>query len=684
MERNSILKIVILHFAKCILHNNANGAILKEIYLTMGWKVSNLNREWAYPLEWDLEETVESDVLILGGGIAGCMAAISAAERGQRVVLVEKGATKRSGAGGSGCDHWESAATNPCSKVTPEEITQAMLDDNEGYNNGISHYIECREGYDRLLDIEKMGGKIRDVNDEFKGAEFRDEKTKLMFAYDYHNKFTVRIWGSTFKPAMYNRLKALGVKIYDRTMVTALLTENGQQGGKCIGATGINTRTGKFYIFRGKANIICMSRPARIWLFSASMPGLCEFRPTQCIGDGHAMGWRAGAEFTMMEKSVTAEFSAAGRSYPPYGAGNNHNTWYPATIIDAEGKEVPYILRDGTELKNYGDRFKPAKDQKFFMKGGSIDNPKYEIEGPETVSLEKMLEMGYKLPFYADLSELPELERSVIWGMMIGEEGKTKVPIHRNYSENGFDPKRDVLQCYSTGWTSGQFLPQERQLFGLPGGFMNDWRLSTNIDGLFVSGDSLFASNCYGHAAATGYYAGRHAAAFSSKNVLEEVNRVQIDTEKQRVYAPLGNSPDTSIGWKELNMGIAKIMQNYCGEIKHEELLQIGLERLMEYKEKVIPKTFAYNPHELTRLLEVFDILTVAELIVRSCIARKKSSKPLCFMRKEAGAENNCDENKFITIKQVDGKVVIGEKPLDYYGDIKENYELFNKDYINS
>ena len=65
-----------------------------------------------------------------------------------------------SGAGGSGCDHWESAATNPCSKISPEELTQAMLDDNDGYNNGISHYIECREGYDRLLDVEKMGGKI--------------------------------------------------------------------------------------------------------------------------------------------------------------------------------------------------------------------------------------------------------------------------------------------------------------------------------------------------------------------------------------------------------------------------------------------------------------------------------------------------------------------------------------------
>ncbi|MBY8988829.1 MAG: FAD-dependent oxidoreductase, partial [Candidatus Lokiarchaeota archaeon] len=98
--------------------------------------------EWAYPLRWDEIKEVSTDVLILGGGIAGCWAAIAAAKKGLKTTLVEKGSTIRSGAGGSGCDHWESAATNPCSRVTPEELTMAMIKDHNGYNNGISHYIE--------------------------------------------------------------------------------------------------------------------------------------------------------------------------------------------------------------------------------------------------------------------------------------------------------------------------------------------------------------------------------------------------------------------------------------------------------------------------------------------------------------------------------------------------------------
>ena len=72
----------------------------------------------------------------------------------------------------------------------------------------------------RLLELEKMGMKIRDSEDEFKGAEFRDEKTKLMFAYDYTAKYTVRVWGSNVKSSLYKECQRLGVKIFDRVMIT--------------------------------------------------------------------------------------------------------------------------------------------------------------------------------------------------------------------------------------------------------------------------------------------------------------------------------------------------------------------------------------------------------------------------------------------------------------------------------
>lgn len=639
---------------------------------------------WPYGNELGEREEASCDVLVLGGGLAGCYAAIAAARRGQSVILVEKGNTEHSGSAGTGFDHWESACTNPCSEVTPEEIAWAYVHEQDGYSNGIAHYIECREGYDRLIDMEAFGGKVRDTEGEFEGAAFRDEKTKLMFAYDYKNKFTLRVWGSTFKPALVKELKRLGVRIYDRTEATALLTaiENGKKRG--IGAMGMNVRTGKFMIFRAKTTVLTMSRPARVWLFNPDTVGLCEFRPMQSIGSGHAMGYRVGMEFTMMEKSVRAEFSAAGRSFPPYGAGNNHNTWYAATMVDARGVEIPYVDRDGKELKTVLERYMPAKGQKFFLKGGVIDNPKYEYRGPETLDFDELMKRGYKLPFYADLSRMPDEERRVIWGMMVGEEGKTKIPILENYTRRGFDSSKHMLQSYGTGWQSANFLEQERQLFGAPGGIMHDWDLKTNIEGIYAAGDQLYASDCAGFACATGYYAGRKAAAAAGELELAEYDKEQVEEEAERLYAPLYADADAGMNWKELNMAISKAMQNYCGGVKCNALLKEGLNLLDTYKKEFVPRLYCTNPHDLMRTHEVLDILTVAELILQACLLRRESSETLCFARTDTDAVEEKGKGKHIVLRQENGRIISREVPLDFFGDLKTEYEKRNADYIAS
>ena len=53
-----------------------------------------------------LKEQLDADVAVIGGGIAGLMAAIAAADKGAQVVLLDKANTKRSGAGATGNDHF--------------------------------------------------------------------------------------------------------------------------------------------------------------------------------------------------------------------------------------------------------------------------------------------------------------------------------------------------------------------------------------------------------------------------------------------------------------------------------------------------------------------------------------------------------------------------------------------------
>jgi hypothetical protein len=536
----------------------------------------------------------------------------------------------------------------------------------------MSSYIECREGYDRLLDLETMGAKIRDSEDEFRGAEFRDEKTKFLFAYDYVNRFTLRVWGTTFKRALYQECRRLGVRILDRTMATGLLTEGGKIGSRVVGAVGVDTRTGKFLVFGAKATVLCSSRPTRIWLFSPGASGLSEFRPPQCTGDGHAMGWRAGLMFTMMEKSVKGEWSGT-RSFPPYSTGNNHNTWYACSMVDARGREIPWADRDGRILSSVSERYRPAPTQRLFLKGGGEpDFPVYEFQGPERLPVEELLRQGFKLPFFADLSRMPEMERRVIWEMMVGQEGKSKVPVLEAYTRAGFDPDRHVLQSYGDGWKSGSFLPQERQLFGLPGGAVNDWKLMTNLEGLFAAGDMLFASNCFGHAAATGHYAGRHAAGYAAGAQPAVPDDAQVQAERHRAYRPLER--ENGIHWQELNAASARLMQHYCGAIKSEEILSTGIDLIREMQANEAANLSAGNPHDLIRSLEVENVLINAEIVLHACRARRASSKELQFMRIDYPEMDPPEWKKFVTVFLTDSGVNTGSMPIDYYRALEENY----------
>ena len=89
--------------------------------------------DWQYPIRYGKEKEINTDVLILGGGIAGCWAAIAAAKKGAKVVILEVAATMRSGAGGPGCDHWSSAITNnPCCTLTADEWVQALYESSGG------------------------------------------------------------------------------------------------------------------------------------------------------------------------------------------------------------------------------------------------------------------------------------------------------------------------------------------------------------------------------------------------------------------------------------------------------------------------------------------------------------------------------------------------------------------------
>ncbi len=638
---------------------------------------------WPYQVRYGEQRRHQVDVLVLGGGIAGVWAAIAAARRGARVAIMEKADTRRSGAGGSGCDHWQWAADNPGSGVTPEELANALLANHGGWRNGMSTYIQCASGYETLLELERMGAKVRDIDNEFAGAPFRDERTKLLYAYDYDNRFVIRVWGANFKPILRRECKKLGIRLIDRTSATSLLTENGRHGARVVGATGVNTRTGEFVVVRARAVVLATNRPQRVFTFSSELRGITAFRGASNVGNGHAMAWRIGAEFTMMEKTIRSPF-ASPYSYPPYGSGNAINTWFPCSIVDANGKEVPWVDSNGKAITTIDQRCRPAEGQKFFiMGGGNASQPHPGLKqygGPRLIpDLEELMTRGeFTPPFYADLTQMPDYERRAIWGLMVGQEGKTRVPILQTYEKAGFDPARDMLQTYDFIRGSGMreaVVPQERTFgeIGVSGGMMVDWDMMSNIPGLFGAGDLLFGGQDHSHAATTGRYAGARAALHARTLANADVDAGQVERERKRVYAPLAESAD-GIDWKELNAGIARVMQNYCGELKNAELLSLGETWLADIETNEVPRVSADNPHKLMRTLDVIDILTCAQMIVKASQARKASSSTLHFNRLDFPEMDPPEWQKFVVVRQGEMDVERSYRSHGFWGDLEANY----------
>ena len=133
-------------------------------------------------------------------------------------------------------------------------------------------------------------------------------------------------------------------------------------------------------------------------------------------------------------------------------------------------------------------------------------------------------------------------------------------------------------------------------------------------------------------------------------------------------------------GWKEINVAIARIMRDYCGKHKNEVTLNLGLRLLNELKTTELASAYASNPHELGRLLECHSLISVGELVLKSCLARKASNSILDFHRLDYPDMDPPEWNKLLPIKQIDWGIEVRDLPLDFHlrepyaADYEENY----------
>jgi succinate dehydrogenase/fumarate reductase flavoprotein subunit len=617
-------------------------------------------------------------VLIIGAGVAGAMAGLMAARRGVRVAIVDKSNISISGCGGAGLDHYGGCISNPDCPISPEEYMDIPPDASfsGGRIMGGDHrsYIQSKGSWDNLMEMERLGLKFRDEEGEFEGAPFRDDKTKIMYAYDYKNKSTIKLRGG----ADYKRyikdglLKEKHATLFERVMITNLLTEDGKQGGRVVGATGFNEKTGEFYVFSAKSVLLSTAgasmQGTSTWTFNSEMFGNGYRNDPRCSGDGLAMAWKAGAEFPSEEQFGQNMFTGP-FGWPWYGVGNPDNTWHPCPLVDNKGKEIPWIDAYGNPISKVEERTLPAKGQRVM---GLMRPTPY-------IDPEKIKSGEYELPLWADISALPEHERRSLWGLMVGNEGKTRTSIYDYFNKAGFNPDTDMLQVpvmnpeiygnHRKDWFQGE--PKNNKFWKADTlkGLATDWNLMTSIDGLFAAGAEAGGGGA--GAGSPGAYAGNRAAEYAMKAQQGKISEAQVAAEKERVYAPVKrmDDPKATVSWKELWMGMNRVMQQDCGDFRTRVLFEHGLNWLDSIKRHEMQMTYARNPHELARVLECESRLTIAEIYLYLGIANCRA------------AEEGVGDDKHMYSKLIGGDLVTTYKEekwwlkAPYAPTYLENYE---------
>jgi len=274
---------------------------------------------------------------------------------------------------------------------------------------------------------------------------------------------------------------------------------------------------------------------------------------------------------------------------------------------------------------------------------------------------------------------MPDHERRAIWGLMVGNEGKTRYAIYDNYNKLGFNPETDMLQCPVMSpenfgnpfkdWFQGE--PNNNKFWKADTlqGVATDWNQMTSVEGLFASGSETNQGGAAG--GSSGSFAGARAAEYAERTPRGKLCEEQIAAEKKRVYAPVRrmSSTEANVSWKEIWMGINRVMQQDCGDIKNTVLSNHGLMWLDSIKKHELNMTYARNPHELARVMEAESRLTVAEIYLHLCLANIKA------------AEENIGDSKLMYSKFIDGRLMTKYKE-DYWWlkppyapTYKENYD---------
>lgn len=549
----------------------------------------------------NVQRILDTDILIVGGGIAGLMAAICAGEQGIATIVAEKAHVRRSGSGATGNDHFLCFMPE-IQKITLKEMINEMMAGQVGpWHDTLLTKVFLERTAEMVHRWHSWGINMKPFGPDYvyMGHAFPD-RPRMYVKYDGHNQ----------KEILVKKAKENGALFLNHHPVTDLLAEDGWVTGALL--MDVREDEPRFTLVRAGAVIMATGCSTRLYPNSMTPAMLFNsgFCPS-CAG-GMASAYRIGARLVNMEHPYT---HAGTRYFARCGKA----TWigvykYP------DGRPIgPFVRRPDREIgDNTSDVWKSVFAD--LMANGTG-------------------------PAYLDCTEAsPEDLEFMRQGMI--SEGLTS---QLDYMDReGIDPARHAVEF-------GRYEPL---LFGR--GLEIDETGSTNIKGLYVAGDPIgnFRSGIAG-AVTWGWISAENASRHVKEAELSERTREDpLIAARLALYEKLLRR-ENGAPWQEFNIALQQLMNDYCPpapRVRSETLLRAGLKYMGDLRAHALRDMAAPNSHTLMRGLEVLDLVDLGEAVMTA--ARERRETRVQHIRSDCPFTSLSDGEKFINVELKNGRPV--------------------------
>jgi fumarate reductase (CoM/CoB) subunit A len=550
-------------------------------------------------------QVIETDVLVIGGGVTANRAAIAANDGGAKVILVDKGISGKSGGG-----------------PVAYSVTAALIRSPDNVETFFNDIIESGQGLNNQRLVKAF------VEDVAKGRVLELENYGIVFARTEDGHLSLRQMGGHSHPrdiasfhaasmvnVLVSEVMKRDIKVISEVMITCLITGE----GGVVGAIGLDKKTGNLIVFRAKTTVLTAGGAGQ-----AFGPGRISGYTTtlmEVTADSYAMAYKVGAELVDME-------------FVQFIIGFAHPEIYKGILVGEPAAHNAKLYNSKRE--RFMKRYNPER-------------------------MEKTTKDALAAAIATEVKEGRGTPHGGVW-MDMGEASSDSLQIFPYpFKEMNIDLKKEWIEVIpSTHYFMGGVKINEKCETNIPGLYAAGEATGGLHGANRLAGCSTAESNVFGFRA--GHYASQMAR--SAKNA--GIDWLQVDEEHKRI-SRLFRENARGIGPGPLRKKIQALLWDNVGPLRNETRLSASIEALKNIKREYFDhillrqKSLRFNV-ELVEAIEVFNFFDTAEIITRGALLRTETRGG--HFREDFPEKDDENWLKNIVVKKVDGDMRLVTVPV--------------------